>query len=132
MYPPKKRILCVDDDEDTCEILTTLLGMSGLEAVCVGDVATAQSLMGSERFCLYIIDSQLPGVSGMTMCEEIRAQDRETPIIIFSGNVFPRDRDAGLRAGADAYIFKPDTGQIVPTVRRLLETVGLRTTAANT
>jgi DNA-binding response OmpR family regulator len=132
MYHPTKRILCVDDDEDTCQMLTTLLGMSGLEAVCVGDVASAQALMGSERFSLYIIDSQLPGVSGMTMCEEIRAQDRETPIIIFSGNVFPRDRDAGLRAGANAYLFKPETEKIVPTVRRLLETAAGRAAGANT
>ena len=131
MYPPTKRILCVDDDEDTCDMLTTLLGMSGLEAVCVGDVASAQALMEGERFCLYILDSQLPGVSGMTMCEEIRARDRETPIIIFSGEVFPRDRDAGLRAGANAYLFKPETDQIVPTVRRLLETTGRRVIGAN-
>jgi DNA-binding response OmpR family regulator len=132
MYPPTKRILCVDDDEDTCEMLTTLLGLSGLEAVCVGDVAAAQTLMGRERFSLYIIDSQLPGVSGMTMCEEIRRRDRETPIIIFSGNAFPPDREAGLRAGANAYLFKPETDQIVPTVRQLLEAAGRRVTGANT
>ena len=122
MYPQTKRILCVDDDKDTCHVLTTILGMSGLEAVCVGDVASAQTLMGKEQFCLYIIDSQLPGVSGMTMCEEIRAVDTETPIIIFSGNAFPRDRDAGLRAGANAYICKPESDQIMPIVRRLLKT----------
>ena len=132
MYLPTERILCVDDDEDTCEMLTTLLGLSGLEAVCVGDVASAQNLMGNEQFCLYIIDSQLPGVSGMTMCEEIRAQDRDTPIIIFSGKAFPKDRDAGLRAGANVYLFKPETDQIVPTVRRLLETSGRTVTGAST
>jgi DNA-binding response OmpR family regulator len=132
MYLQTKRILCVDDDEATREMLTTMLGLSGLEAVCVGDVVSAKSLMGSEQFCLYIIDSQLPGVSGMTMCEEIRRRDKETPIIIFSGKVFPGDRDAGLRAGADAYLFKPETDQIVPTVRRLLETAGQRVTGANT
>lgn len=115
------RILCVEDDADTCEMLTVTLGHYGLDAVCVPDVAAALSLMGEEKFRFYILDGQLPGVSGLTLCEEIRSWDKLTPIVIFSGNCREDDRAAGLAAGADAYIFKPDVSQIVPTVRRLLE-----------
>lgn len=121
MHSPKKRILCVDDDGDTRYLLEILLGSSDLETVCVGDVAAALRLMGTEQFRLYVIDGQLPGVSGLTMCEEIRRHDKETPIVIFSGNSRAEDREAGLRAGANVYIIKPDTAQLVPTVRRLLE-----------
>lgn len=120
MHHPKKRILCVDDDGDIRDLLETLLGSSDLETICVGDVAAALLLMQGEQFCLYIIDGQLPGVSGLTLCEEIRSRDRETPIVIFSGHAHAGDLDAGLRSGANVYLVKPDTSQIVLTVRCLL------------
>jgi len=115
------RILCVEDDPDTCELLTVTLGHYGLEAVCVPGVAAALNLMSKERFRLYILDGQLPGVSGLSLCQEIRAADKVTPIVIFSGHCRDADRKAGLSAGADAYIFKPEMKEIVPTVKRLLK-----------
>jgi DNA-binding response OmpR family regulator len=121
MHSPDLRILCVEDDADICEVLTATLSMNSLEAVCVPEVAAAHALMGKEKFRLYILDGQLPGVSGLTLCEEIRMADKVTPIIIFSGHGKEADRAAGLRAGANAYILKPGMKEIVPTVKRLLE-----------
>ena len=121
MTSPALRILCVEDDADICEVLTTTLSMYSLEAVCVPEVAAAHDLMGKEKFRLYILDGQLPGVSGLTLCQEIRVADKVTPIIIFSGHGKESDRAAGLRAGANAYILKPGMNEIVPTVKRLLE-----------
>ena len=118
------RILCVEDDPDTCELLTVTLGHHGFEAVCVPDVVAALSLMGKEKFRLYVLDGQLPGVSGLSLCQEIRAADELTPVVIFSANARESDREAGIRAGANAYIFKPDIRAIAPTVRRLLEQAG--------
>lgn len=115
------RILCVEDDADTCELLTVMLGHYGMEAVCVPEVAAALSLMRKEKFRLYILDGQLPGVSGLSLCQEIRSADKVTPIVIFSGHCREADRRAGMLAGADAYIFKPEMKEIVPMVKRLLE-----------
>ena len=120
------RILCVDDDEDTCLLLTTLLGNSGLEAVCVPDVGMALRLMEGERFRLYIIDGQLPDISGLTLCQQIRQRDGQTPVLIFSGHGHEADRAAGMRAGANAYIVKPAIGEIVPMVKRLLAQAQVR------
>lgn len=114
------RILCVDDDEDTGHLLESLLGFSDLDAITVQDTATALQLIEKEQFSLYIIDSQLPGVSGLGLCEEIRKRDPKTPIIIFSGHAFAADREAGILAGANVYLIKPDTSEVVPTVKRLL------------
>ena len=115
------RILCVDDDEDTRNLLEHLLEYSDLEAIAVQDTESALRLIAKENFSLDIIDGQLPGVSGLGLCEEIRRLDRETPIIIFSGHGHASDREAGMLAGANVYIVKPETRQIVPTVKRLLE-----------
>ena len=115
------RILCVDDHEDTCELLTTLLGSADFEAVSVPGVDEALRLMESERFDLYVLDGELPGVSGLTLCQQIRAVDAHTPIVIFSGHGLDSHREAGMLAGASAYLVKPDVTELVPTVERLLE-----------
>lgn len=115
------RILCVDDDQDIRHLLEKLLDLSDLETICVKDTEAALRLIAKERFSLYIIDDQTPGVSGLGLCEEIRKHDRETPVIIFSGRGYAADREAGMVAGANVYIVKPDISEVVPTVRRLLE-----------
>jgi DNA-binding response OmpR family regulator len=115
------RILCVDDDIDIRDLLPELLGLSDLEAIAVQDAQAALRLMETEQFSLYIIDSQMPGVSGLGLCEEIRKRDKETPVVVFSAHGYDSDREAGMRAGANVYLVKPDTSQIVPTVWRLLE-----------
>jgi two-component system phosphate regulon response regulator PhoB len=97
------------------------LSFSDLEAIAVRDTAAALRLIGQEQFSLYIIDSQLPGVSGLGLCEQIRAIDEDTPIVIFSGHGHQTDISAGMLAGADAYIVKPNIREIVPTVKRLLK-----------
>ncbi|HEY9402676.1 MAG TPA: response regulator [Pyrinomonadaceae bacterium] len=115
------RILCVDDDEDTRYLLESLLSFADLEAIAVQDTAAALRLIRQEQFKLYIIDSQLPGLSGLGLCAQIRAIDKGTPIVIFSGHGHQSDISAGMLAGADVYIVKPNTREIVPTVKRLLE-----------
>ena len=47
--------------------------------------------------------------------------DARTPIVIFSGHGFESHRAAGMLAGANAYLVKPDVTELIPTVKRLLE-----------
>jgi DNA-binding response OmpR family regulator len=116
-----KRILCVDDSVDICDMLTTMLGLSNFEVIAVADTAQALHLIEQEQFSLYILDGQLPGVSGMSICEGIRKIDPQTPIIIYSGMAHQSDINAGLLAGANAYLVKPEIHELIPTVMRLLE-----------
>jgi DNA-binding response OmpR family regulator len=118
---PAKRILCVDDDEDTCALLKTMLGMADLNVIAVPNADEALRLIESERFDLYVLDSEMPGFSGLTLCHQIRAVDTHTPIVIFSGHGFESHREAGMLAGANAYLVKPDVTELIPTVKRLLE-----------
>lgn len=118
---PAKRILCVDDDMDTCAMLKTMLGRADFDVITVPDAGEALHLIESERFDLYVLDSEMPGFSGLTLCHQIRAVDTDTPIVIFSGHGFESHREAGMLAGANAYLVKPDVTEIIPTVKGLLE-----------
>ena len=117
---PTQRILCIDDNADTCELLTTMLGRSGLEAVSAPGVDEALRLMEGERFSLYVVDFEMPGASVLTPCEQLRAADACTPIVIFSGRAAEGDIEAGMLAGANAYVVKPELTELVSTVKRLL------------
>lgn len=117
---PNKRVLCVEDDADTRDMLETKLGMSGFEVVVAPDMEAALLLMERERFGLYVLDGGLRGIKGSSLCEQIRASDARTPILIFSGHAFAADIEAGMLAGANAYLVKPDSSELIPMMRRLL------------
>jgi DNA-binding response OmpR family regulator len=117
---PDKRVLCVEDDSDTRDMLKTKLGLSDFEVVVAPGVEAALHLMERERFSLYVLDGGLQGHKGPSLCEQIRASDARTPIVIFSGHAFAADIEAGMRAGANAYLVKPDSSELISTMRRLL------------
>jgi two-component system, OmpR family, phosphate regulon response regulator PhoB len=117
---PAKRILCVEDNEDTCFILETLLGRQDFEVVSAPDAEEALRRIEREKFDLYVVDTALPVMSGLDFCKEVRKADAKTPILIYSAAAFDADREEGMLAGANAYIAKPNVEEIVPTVRRLL------------
>lgn len=100
------RILCVEDDEDTCEMLA--VAMEGdYELVTAGSVAEGLRLAQSDGFALYILDNWLPDGTGIELCQQIRAFDPRTPIIFCSGVAPERDQQEATEAGAQAYLVKP-------------------------
>ncbi|MFL6257836.1 MAG: response regulator transcription factor [Pyrinomonadaceae bacterium] len=118
---PDNRILCVEDDADTRDMLKFKLGLSDFDAAVAPDVHAALRLMEHEQFSLYILDGGPRGVKGLSLCEQIRASDARTPIVIFSGHASPADIKAGMLAGANAYLVKPDSSKLISTIRHLLE-----------
>src|SRR5687767_2649703 len=99
---PANRVLCVEDDADTRDLLRIMLGFSDVESVGVPDADSALRLMGRERFSLYVLDGGMRGARGLSLCERIRASDARTPVVIFSGRAYASDIAAGMLAGANA------------------------------
>jgi CheY-like chemotaxis protein len=116
----KTRVLCVDDDEDSRVMLTTLLRYALIEAKAVGNATQALSLIKTERFDLYLLDAWLPGVDGYELCRQMRRLDPHTPIIFFSGAAFEADKQRGFKAGADGYVIKPDVDALVGSITQLV------------
>lgn len=121
MSPHPKRVLCVEDDEDTCAMLCALLGLIGCEPSTAGSMPEALALIARESFDLYMLDNWLPGGSGVELCRRIRDSDQATPIVFYSGAGLDSEREEALAAGAQVYLLKPaDVGALVETVKRLL------------
>ena len=102
---PKKRILCVEDDKDTCELLSILF--SEYEVVFAGSLKEAFSLLENEHFDLYVLDNWLPDGSGIDICRKIHALKPHIPIILTSAVGQKSEIKAALNAGAKEYLVKP-------------------------
>jgi CheY-like chemotaxis protein len=120
MSSPKRRILCVDDDTDTCDLLMHLLKHENYEAQALMNVEEALALAQRQSFNLYILDARFPNGKGLSLCSRIRQFDPHTPIIFYTGAVYDSDREEAERAGATAFVPKPDIDLLVETVNRLL------------
>ena len=120
---PSKRLpraLCVEDDEDSRELLIALLRQALIEAQAVGTALQAISSIQTERFDLYLLDSQLPDVDGFDLCRQIRDFDTDTPILFFSGAAYEADKKRGIEAGANAYVIKPDFDTLLGTIKQFV------------
>ena len=103
----QRQILCIEDDPDTCELVTVSLGMVGYEVETAHTLQEGLMKARQERFALYSIDNRLPDGSGIDLCRMIREFDPFTPILFYSGAAFPDEIDPALEAGAQAYLVKP-------------------------
>jgi DNA-binding response OmpR family regulator len=102
---PKKRILCVEDDKDTCELLSILF--SEYDVFFADSLREAFSLLESEHFDLYVLDNWLPDGSGIEICGKIHALKPDVPIIFTSAVGQKSEIKKALAAGAREYLVKP-------------------------
>jgi DNA-binding response OmpR family regulator len=115
-----KRVLCADDHKDTCDMLVALLSSTNLKPRSATNYEQFVSAIEQGRFDLYVLDSTLPGAEGRSLLKEIRSQDRDAKIVIYSGHASKEDRERGLAEGADAYVIKPYIEELVAVVTTLL------------
>jgi CheY-like chemotaxis protein len=114
--PPTKRVLCVDDHDDTRFVLKSLLGFEGFQTEFATNAAEAIEVARSGNFDLYLLDSRLPDISGVDLCRELRKQYPDTPIVIYSGDAYPKQHSDAMQAGATAYVDKPNIDELIATV----------------
>lgn len=103
------RILHVEDDEDTRTLVAVIVEAEGWEVVSVDNPSSAITLVDSGGFDLYLLDNRMEGDKDNALCRGIRARDAHTPILFYSGAVFPSEVEAALASGAQGYLEKPST-----------------------
>ena|SRR5215831_14344225 len=116
-----QRILYVEDNADTREVVKLLFRESYYDVVMVEDVRAAIMAAKSAAFDLYLVDYWLgQGGDGIDFCWEIRKFDSTTPILFYSAD-YQSDKDAPSGAGAQAYLSKPaGIKDLLREVQRLL------------
>jgi len=103
------RILHVEDDEDTRTLVACIFHSQGWQVVSVENAASAFALAAAGGFDLYLIDNWIEGDTENALCRGLRDIDPHTPILFYSGAVFPSDVASALASGAQGYLKKPST-----------------------
>ncbi len=119
--PLHPRVLFIEDDADTRDLVSFVLRRENFEVVLAADSEEALLAAGAMSFELYLIDNWLPGESGVDLCKRLREFDRRTPILFYSGAAYEHDKRAALAAGAQGYLTKPmEIGELVQEVSQLI------------
>ena len=103
---PDQTILIVDDEPQIRRVMRTTLTSQGYAVVEAKSGEEALDRIRNERADLIILDVNLPGISGLETCREIRASS-DVPIIMLTVRNTERDKVQALDAGADDYVTKP-------------------------
>jgi two-component system, OmpR family, KDP operon response regulator KdpE len=100
------RILVVDDEIEILRALQRSLTAYGFEVFTAGSGEDALEAITHHRPDLMLLDLGLPGISGLEVCKQVRAQSN-LPIIVLSVKNAERDKVLALDLGADDYVSKP-------------------------
>lgn len=116
-------ILIVEDDEDTAEVVCTLLQDAGYKAKSVDSGEVALDTISDKAPDLVLLDLNLPDINGLEVLRNVRAHSF-LPMIVLSGYGEDRDRVRALEAGADDYMAKPfSPEELIARVKALLRRV---------
>ncbi|HVL74911.1 MAG TPA: response regulator [Noviherbaspirillum sp.] len=116
--PP--HILIVDDDREISSLLADYLQRNGCQARTAGDGKAMQRQMEQGRVDLIVLDLNLPGEDGLTLCRNLRAHS-SIPVIMLTARGEPVDRILGLEMGADDYLPKPfEPRELLARIRSVL------------
>ena len=113
-------IAVVEDDRDVLDLIKDILEVEGFDVLSYHDGIRALDAFESSSPDLVITDVTMPEMDGIQLLQRLR-QKSNTPVILVTGRVEERDELAGLRIGADDFIRKPFSPQVlVERVRTVL------------
>lgn len=104
-----KLILVVEDESSIREMLRFALERHEFRVVLAANAQDARMRIADERPDLILLDWMMPGVSGVELCRELRANatTRDIPIIMVTARAEEEDKVRGLNVGCDDYVSKP-------------------------
>jgi len=114
------KILIVDDDREIRSLLAEYLDHNGYSAVMAADGNSMWAAMQDHQFELVVLDLNLPGDDGLTLCRTLRSKSN-LPVIMLTARGEPLDRILGLEMGADDYLPKPfEPRELLARIRSVL------------
>ena len=118
------RVLVVDDDADTCELLTTVLGYYGADVSSAGSVSEALAVMEHEWPQVLVSDIAMPGEDGYALVQRLRVIERErgqhVPALALTAHARASDTERAYLAGFEAHVAKPvEPAELAQIIARL-------------
>lgn len=101
------RVLLVDDDREVADYVRRELEEESFTVVVAHDGAAALRLAESSAFDILVLDVMMPFMDGLQVTRQLRRQSILTPILLLTGRDAPEEVVRGLEAGADDYLTKP-------------------------
>ncbi|HLD49590.1 MAG TPA: response regulator [bacterium] len=110
-----KRILIVDDEPHILLMVSTRLKGNGYEVLTAQDGQAGLDMARNEKPDAIILDLMLPKIDGYKVCGLLKRDARysKIPIIIFTAKAQEEDQRLGKEMGADAYLIKPFTPEVL-------------------
>jgi two-component system OmpR family response regulator len=116
-------VLVVEDDRDIRQLVALYLRRKGLNVVTACNALEAVAAIEVGRPDLVLLDIMLPGHSGLELLEDLRLQGNQVPVVMLTALCTPGDIARGYELGADDYIAKPFSREVLMRrVRRLVDT----------
>jgi CheY-like chemotaxis protein/two-component sensor histidine kinase len=118
------RVVVVDDEVDTREVIEAALSSFGAEVVAVGSASEAMAVLGRERTDVLLADIEMPHMDGYALVRWLRTQPASlgggTPAAALTAYARPEDQRRALEAGFQAHLSKPvRPEEVARTVRQL-------------
>jgi two-component system response regulator MprA len=101
------KVLMVEDDKSVIKTVTTWLKAEHYAVEVAEDGGDGLALMRAYKYDVIILDWQLPTMSGVELCRDLRSRGDLTPVLMLTGKKELEDKEEGLDAGADDYLTKP-------------------------
>lgn len=116
-----ERLIVVEDEAHLAEVISDNLELEGWEVEVVGEGPAALERIREVRPDLVLLDVMLPGMDGFTICETLRGEGNDVPILFLTARAGQEDRLHGLELGGDDYLGKPfDLKELILRVRAIL------------
>ncbi len=109
----KLKILIAEDDPNLGQILSEYLEIKGLDTTLCKDGQEGLEKYNQGVFDLCILDVMMPKKDGFTLAQEIKAKDKNIPIIFLTAKSMKEDTIKGLKIGADDYMTKPFSMEVL-------------------
>ncbi|MDY0038904.1 MAG: response regulator [Desulforhabdus sp.] len=121
------KILVVDDNEDSRELVAKVLKQYGYQIILAVDGEDALVKVLSEKPDLILMDRSLPKMNGLEVARRLKSEEatRKIPIVALTAHAMRGDREKALAAGCEGYIPKPiNVRTLADQVRSYLEGQG--------
>ena len=118
------QVLIIEDEPDIRKTIDYNLTKESFKVVQAGSIEEGEKALASNQIDVIILDLMLPDGSGLTLCRDIKSDDKtkHIPIIILTAKTEEVDRVVGFELGADDYVTKPfSVRELILRVKAILK-----------